>query len=294
MRYFVFLTTLSFLVFGIFFIARPAHVEAAETSAVSSKLIPECVLTRDTAAMKQCDNVNVFIWLAINIGIYLFGFIGALALLFFIYGGVILIISQGNQEKIKQGTSAMTAAIIGLVIAFSAYALISFLSSTIGVKAEKSLNFVETVYAAEGCMIGGYCEPLMESDTECPPENRCTPGDITAEVIEEYLNEPVGQPSEDAAKQEGVGTLKKGAAKLNPMNIGAPSDLLSRGINVLIAFMGSIAIVLYIYAGFIWMSASGNSEKVAKAKSILVWTTLGVLAMGGSYMVVRTILERVG
>jgi Type IV secretion system pilin len=114
-----------------------------------SKIIPQCLLANDIKVMHSmgCDNVNIFIWLAINVGTYIFTFIGALALLFFVYGGFMLIMSQGKADKIKQGTGAMTAAVIGLIIAFSAYALINFLGTTIGLKADKSLNFVDTVYA---------------------------------------------------------------------------------------------------------------------------------------------------
>lgn len=105
-----------------------------------NKIIPQSLLSRNPAEYKKNDDLSVFVSVAINVGVYLFGFIGALALLVFVYGGVMLIISQGSQEKIKQGTNAMTAAIIGLVISFSAYALISFLSTSVGVTKEKSLN----------------------------------------------------------------------------------------------------------------------------------------------------------
>lgn len=293
------LLALSFL--GGMFFANPVYALDATSSpsanttgaTLSSKLIPQCLLDAPVKNGK-CDNVNVFIWLAINIGAYLFSFIGALALLFFVYGGFLLILSQGNQEKIKQGTGAMTAAVIGLIISFSAYALITFLSKTIQVKAEKSINFVETVYAVEGCMIGGECQVLEksyadpENQTQNACSNPCTPSSPTAEAIEGYLNIPIGEKAED------VKVLKKGAAALNPMNIGAPTDLFTRAINALFAFIGSIALILYIYAGFIWMSASGNAEKVTKAKSILIWASLGVVAMGASYMIINTILKRVG
>lgn len=268
-------------------LAGPAY---AQGEAKTSAFIPQCLLGAQIDT--NCDNVNVFIWLAINIGTYLFGFIGALALLFFVYGGFILIMSQGNQEKVKQGTGAMTAAIIGLVISFSAYALITFLSNTIGVKAEKRISWVETAYAQtedDGC--------LNDKD-ECVEQSLpgCIPCDLSAPEtlpVEEYLNQTVGEKKETGSK-EGVGAVVKGAAALNPMDIGSPSVLFTRGINLLMAFMGSIALVLYIFAGFIWMSASGNAEKVDKAKRILVWTTLGAIAMGASYMIIRTVLERVG
>ncbi|MDD2758453.1 MAG: pilin [Patescibacteria group bacterium] len=283
--------------------AGPAY---AQGEAKESAFIPQCLLGAQIDA--NCDNVNVFIWLAINVGTYLFGFIGALALLFFVYGGFILIMSQGNQEKIKQGTGAMTAAIIGLVISFSAYALITFLSNTIGVKAEKRISWVETAYAqtegddvltctnTEGCWcastIAGDCRAILNGDS-CLGILSEDPCDQQQTIDPTLNNETVGTKPAEQPKG-GISELKKGATNLNPMDIGSPSVLFTRGINLMMAFMGSIALVLYIFAGFIWMSASGNAERVDKAKRILVWTTLGALAMGASYMIIKTVLEKIG
>lgn len=139
--------------------------------------------------------------------------------------------------------------------------------------------------AGDGCLIEGEC--LEQSVEDCVPCDLSAPETLP---IGDFLNE---KPEEEK-KPEDVSVVVKAAAGLNKMNIGAPSDLMARAINAMIAFMGSIAIVLYIYGGFVWMSASGNAEKTSKARSILVWTTLGALAMGASYMVIRTILERIG
>ncbi|PIT88626.1 MAG: hypothetical protein COU29_02530 [Candidatus Magasanikbacteria bacterium CG10_big_fil_rev_8_21_14_0_10_36_32] len=111
-------------------------VFAQETSAQSSGFLPECILNGDISGGQCGDSADIFLWLAINVGRYLFSFIGALALLFFVYGGVILITSQGNRENVSKGTKAMVAAVTGLVIAFSGYALITFLSQSVGVKSE--------------------------------------------------------------------------------------------------------------------------------------------------------------
>lgn len=118
--------------------------------------------------------------------------------------------------------------------------------------------------------------------------------------IVDYLQVKVGENPEESTeggtkKPEGIDVVKKGAAKqLNPMGISGPQDLFSSAINLMLAFMGSIALILYIFAGIMWMTAGGNDERVKKAQRIFVWTTLGALAMGASYMIVRTILERVG
>lgn len=127
-------------IFIIIILASALLLPAAAVFAQGSAFIPECILNRDIAGGQCGDNVDIFITLAINIGRYLFSFIGALALLFFVYGGVILITSQGNKENVSKGTKAMVAAVTGLVIAFSGYALITFLSQSIGVKAEFLIN----------------------------------------------------------------------------------------------------------------------------------------------------------
>jgi hypothetical protein len=54
------------------------------------------------------------------------GIIGALALLIFIYGGMIWLTSGGVPAKISAGKDAMKWAAIGLVIVFTSYALVSF------------------------------------------------------------------------------------------------------------------------------------------------------------------------
>jgi len=122
----------------------PTASALAQTAAATPKgaFIPSCVL--EDTINPACDDVNIFLWLGLNVANYLFGFIGALALLFFVYGGVILITSQGNQEKVKQGTGAITAAAVGLVVAFSGYMLVTFLGQTVDLKSDYQIKAEET------------------------------------------------------------------------------------------------------------------------------------------------------
>lgn len=55
------------------------------------------------------------------------GFIGAVALILFIYGGLTIMISQGSSESIKKGKNIMIWAAIGIIIIFSSYAIVSFI-----------------------------------------------------------------------------------------------------------------------------------------------------------------------
>lgn len=132
---------------NIFIIIDVKAEEGSIGQATKSAIIPDCMI--GGVPDPRCDNINVFIWTAINVGTYLFSFIGALALLFFVYGGFMLILSQGIPEKINKGKDAMIAAVIGLIIAFSAYALIVFVSGKIGVQSTKSLNYNQAPLAVE-------------------------------------------------------------------------------------------------------------------------------------------------
>jgi hypothetical protein len=58
-------------------------------------------------------------------------------------------------------------------------------------------------------------------------------------------------------------------------------------IKILLSFIGSLALALYIAAGIMWMTSGGNAEKIDRSKSIFVWTTLGVVVMLASYFIVN-------
>lgn len=49
-------------------------------------------------------------------------FIGAVALLFIVYGGYLILTSQGSADQVAKGKSYITYAIIGIVLAVSGYA----------------------------------------------------------------------------------------------------------------------------------------------------------------------------
>jgi len=118
-------------------------VAAAETftssfRGVSSKLIPQCLLENELS--KECRDVSIFVYFLIQLARYLFGIIGALALVMFVYGGFTLILSQGSSEKVKKGTEIIVAAVIGLVIMFGAYMLVSFLGEAVNIQSQFKLK----------------------------------------------------------------------------------------------------------------------------------------------------------
>lgn len=61
----------------------------------------------------------------------LLGFAGVGALLFFIWGGIVLLTSRGNSEKVKQGRDTLVWAVIGLLVCFSSYIILRFVLESI-------------------------------------------------------------------------------------------------------------------------------------------------------------------
>lgn len=122
------------LVFTLVLIAVLFSSAGNALAQTKSKFIPDCALQNNLPASSECRNITIFVTVLINVGKYVFSIVGALALLFFIYGGFTLILSRGNPESVKKGTGIIVAAVIGLIIVFGAYILVQFVGSTLGVK----------------------------------------------------------------------------------------------------------------------------------------------------------------
>lgn len=89
--------------------------------------IPDCAFTG------ECRKIEDLIEAAVNIAEWLFSIIAGLAFVFFVYGGITMIASFGNSEKVMHGKKVLVAAVIGLVITFSAYMLVGFIVKAIGI-----------------------------------------------------------------------------------------------------------------------------------------------------------------
>ncbi len=55
------------------------------------------------------------------------GIVGVLALIMFIYGGILWMTSGGNVEQVKKGKNTLVWATLGLAIVFFSYSLVTFI-----------------------------------------------------------------------------------------------------------------------------------------------------------------------
>jgi len=71
--------------------------------------------------------------IAVRASRWILGIVGSLALLMFVYGGFMFLISSGSSDKISKAKAIIVAAIVGLIIVFSSYLIIQFVLKTIGI-----------------------------------------------------------------------------------------------------------------------------------------------------------------
>ena len=62
-------------------------------------------------------------------------------------------------------------------------------------------------------------------------------------------------------------------------------------VNVLLGFLGIIAILIVLYGGFLWMTAAGNEDKVDQAKKIITAGIIGLIIIFVSFAIATFVIE---
>ncbi len=70
-----------------------------------------------------------------------------------------------------------------------------------------------------------------------------------------------------------------------------PDFLGERIIAPALGFVGILFLVLMLYAGFLWMTAGGNVELVAKAKRLIVQAVIGLVLIISAYVITTTVMN---
>lgn len=78
----------------------------------------------------------------------------------------------------------------------------------------------------------------------------------------------------------------------NPLgNITDPNQLVATIIKTFLGLVGGIALVMFIYGGFMWLISGGSDERVKKGRDTFLWATLGLLVVFASYAITKAVFE---
>src|SRR3989344_826806 len=62
-------------------------------------------------------------------------------------------------------------------------------------------------------------------------------------------------------------------------------------INIIMGFLGIIAVIIILTGGFKWMTAGGNEEKVAESKKLIIAGIVGLAIIFGAYAIASFVIS---
>ncbi len=175
-------------------------------------------------------------------------FLGVIFLILMIFGGYNWMTAAGDEKKIDKAKDTIRAAIIGLIIIIAAYAI--------------SIFVVSRIWGAT---------------TTTPVQSLLMPT-----VVYAQNNPPItGSSSPMLDRLKGVGT----GAGYGEATETSLMQVLGIVINGLLGLLGAIFIILMLVAGYNWMTAAGDDEKINKAKDTIRASIIGLIIIAGAFAI---------
>jgi len=70
--------------------------------------------------------------------------------------------------------------------------------------------------------------------------------------------------------------------------------IMVRASSWILGIVGSLTLLMFIYGGFMFLISAGSSEKIGKAKTILIAAVIGLAIVFGSYLIIKFFLQTLG
>jgi hypothetical protein len=147
----------------------------------------------------------------------------------------------------------------------------------------------------------GVCGNDLDSASNC----RVTANDNGAEEPVAGGNEDSGDADTGGATnnvgggslngEAGGATKAAGSSETVSVNVDNPletddfTELLGNFLEWLLGIVGSIALLMLIYGGVVYMSANGDPQKAETGKRIVIWTIGGLMIVLLSYSILSTV-----
>lgn len=86
------------------------------------------------------------------------------------------------------------------------------------------------------------------------------------------------------------------AAELsNPLGKGVTIEVIvGRAVTIFTGLSGSVALLMFMYGGVMWLTSGGNAERVERGKKIFTWATIGLVIIFGAYAILSAIFGAIG
>lgn len=71
-------------------------------------------------------------------------------------------------------------------------------------------------------------------------------------------------------------------------------ELIGRIIKTVLGIVGALALAMFVYGGFTWLTSGGSPDKIKKGRDILMWAVIGLIVIFTSYTLVDFVLTAFG
>ena len=111
----------------------------------------------------------------------------------------------------------------------------------------------------------------------CTTNANCATGEV---CVESKCTSPAGS-------EYGLGT------GFTDVGLGQTSDLkstIANIINIVLGFLGIVAVIIILAGGFKWMTAGGNEEKVAEARQMIIQGIIGLVVIFAAWAIASFVI----
>lgn len=78
---------------------------------------------------------------------------------------------------------------------------------------------------------------------------------------------------------------------VNPLGTEDIPSLLGRVIKGFLGITGTIALVMFVYGGILWLTSGGVPDKIKKGKDVFLWSVVGLIIIFSSYLLVDFVIK---
>lgn len=77
----------------------------------------------------------------------------------------------------------------------------------------------------------------------------------------------------------------------NPLGEDDIRVILGSVIKGLLSIIGSLALLMFVYGGTLWLTSAGNPEFIKKGKEIIIWSVLGLGIIFSAYAITNALIN---
>ena len=78
---------------------------------------------------------------------------------------------------------------------------------------------------------------------------------------------------------------------VNPLKTADVPSLVRNVVSTAVGVVGALALLIFVYGGFLWLTSGGEAAKIQAGKDAMKWAAVGLAVVFSSYAIVSFILS---